>query len=93
VGLAPTLIDGVLDVGAAAVVLMPAISCEDVLVEWLEIDVAGLRCFAFASSLGTFGPPAREHATLCRMQFEHGASSLHCECEILVSLTRRFRKW
>lgn len=47
----------------------------------LDTDVAGLRCFGFASSLGTLGPPAREHATLCLTQLEHGASSLHCECE------------
>lgn len=60
---------------------MPLVSSDEFLVEWLEIDVAGLRCFGFASSLGTFGPPAREHATLCLTQFEHGASSLHCECE------------
>jgi hypothetical protein len=78
-GLAPTLVvDDVLDTGAAVVEGMLTISCDDVLVEWLDTDVAGLRCcFAFASSLGTFGPPAREHATLCLVQFEQGASSLH----------------
>ena len=81
-GLAPH-IDVVLDAGAAVVECMLTISCDDVLVEWLDTEVAGLRCccFAFASSLGTFGPPAREHATLCLTQFEHGDSSLHCECE------------
>lgn len=77
-GLAPH-IDVALDAGAPTVELMLAISCDDVLVEWLDTDVAGLRCcFALASSLGTFGPPAREHATLCRTQFEQGDSSLHC---------------
>lgn len=78
-GLAPTLVvDDVLDAGAAVVECMLTMSCDDVLVEWLDTDVAGLRCcFAFASSLGTFGPPAREHATLCRTQFEQGDSSLH----------------
>lgn len=77
-GLAPTLVDDVLDAGAAVVECMLAMSCDDVRVEWLDTEVAGLRCcFAFASSLGTFGPPASEHATLCRKQLEHGASSLH----------------
>lgn len=74
--------EGVLCAEAVAFVLDPNVSCEEVvLVERLNIDVEGLRCLGLASSLGTLGPPAREQATLCRTQFEQGASSLHCECE------------
>ena len=44
----------------------------------VDDDVVDCR-LGFASSLDTFGPPASEHATPCRTQFEHGLSSSHCE--------------
>lgn len=70
-------------VGSTAAVDLDAGSLCDVRLDKLGDDVDGLRALAFglASSLGTFGPPAREHGTPCLTQFEHGDSSLHCECE------------
>ena len=75
------LVDDILDARAVADVYAAVASCEDVRVEWLDIDVAGLRGLAFASSRWTLGPPASEHGTLCLTQFAHGDSSLHCESE------------
>ena len=46
----------------------------------VDDDVVDVLRF-FASSRGTYGPPASEHATPCRTQFEQGISSLHCECD------------
>lgn len=74
--------EDILDALAVAVVYVAAVaSCEDVRVEWLEIDIAGLRGLAFASSRWTLGPPASEHGTLCLVQFEQGDCSSHCERE------------
>jgi hypothetical protein len=75
------LVDDILDARAVAFVYVAVASCEDVRVEWLDIDVAGLRCLAFASSRCTLGPPASEHGTLCLTQFAQGDSSLHCKSE------------
>jgi len=94
-GLEPWLVEVVYEAGAAtgsvAVECEPASLC-DVLRDRLGDDVDGeRRCIAFglASSLGTFGPPAREHGTPCLTQFAHGDSSLHCECEgTLISFSR-----
>jgi len=76
------------DVGAVPVEPVAVASCEDVRVEWLDIDAAGLRCLGFASSLWTLGPPASEHATPCLEQFEHGDSSLHCKSEWWLGFQR-----
>jgi hypothetical protein len=75
--------EDILDALAVAVVYAAAAvaSCEDVRVEWLETDIAGLRGLGFASSRWTLGPPAREHGTLCLVQFEQGDCSSHCESE------------
>lgn len=64
-------------VGALVVALLRLVSIE-VVRETLEEEVADARRF-LASSRGTFGPPARLHATPCRTQLEQGASSLHCQ--------------
>lgn len=89
-GLDAWLVDVVYDAGAVgkteAIALAPGSLC-DVLRDKLGDDPDGLRpaaavALGLASSLGTFGPPAREHGTPCLTQLEHGDSSLHCECEI-----------
>ena len=77
------LVDDILDARAVADVYAAVASCEDVRVEWLDIDVAGLRGLAFTSSRWTLGPPASEHGTLCLTQFAHGDSSLHLTCRLL----------
>lgn len=47
------------------------------------IDCVRSFCLFLLSSLGTKGPPARLHGTPCRLQLEHGASSLHLTCRLL----------
>ena len=50
----------------------------------LDDDVADVR-LAFASSRRTNGPPAREHGTACRTQFEQGDCSSHYANAISIS--------
>jgi len=59
-------------------VLENDLSCDPVL-ETVDVDEAAEGLRFFVSSLGTYGPPASEHGTPWRLQFEHGLSSLHYE--------------
>lgn len=73
-----------------AAALASDVSCDAVL-EKPEDEVVDLRLY-FASSRGTYGPPANEHGTPCLTQFEQGDSSLHCECDQLIVLSESDRE-
>ena len=66
-----------LDIALALAVRLLWLASSDPVLEIVEEDVAEVR-LCFASSLGTYGPPANEHGTPCRTQLEHGDCSSHC---------------